>query len=198
MVHNSSCHCINKVSIKGLYNRPIKNMVLFWLGLGGSRPWGGGGQGRPFYPCIEICIFLSVAYLLDVGRVNAKTVAHLQKRDSVPDSRHFGFDLVRGLVTPHLKRRMNQKGIQKFIQLSQTLYLGKPWITVLYGVVGEGCAWTGQRQFLFGWLAQFRYLTTRVVDPDLDPDPKRIGYFSGSGLVIWLWIRIPDPDHFFS
>jgi len=32
---------------------------------------------------------------------------------------------------------------------------------------------------------------------DLDPDPLRIRYFSGSGFVIGLRIRIPDLDHFF-
>lgn len=76
-------------------------------------------------------VFFSVAYQLDVSRVNARTVAILQNRGPVPDSRAFGFALVRALVTPHIVRRMERHGIQTFVKLSAKVYLGKSLLLLL-------------------------------------------------------------------
>jgi hypothetical protein len=121
-----------------------------------------------------------VAYMLDVSRVNSRTVSLLQeashmliffKCDSLkpqtscafctntwhrriffqntdsrflygfelpnfilsdqgrvtPDTRRFGHNLVRSLVTPHILRRIMKHGIQNFVKNKARCYLGKNW-----------------------------------------------------------------------
>jgi hypothetical protein len=73
--------------------------------------------------------FLSAAYMLDTARVNARTIALLQPGRQVPDTRHFGLDLVRELVTPHIKRRLLKPGVQNFVKAKAMCYLSKYSIT---------------------------------------------------------------------
>lgn len=123
--------------------------------------------------------------MLDVARVNARTVAMLQERDAVPASRHFGFDLVRGLVTPHIKRRMGTRGIQKFILQSQALYLGKVPVPILFffgggGAVPRKCneSWLTLSFLLFATVMWIRLhiriyfiIWIRILIQNVDPDP---------------------------
>jgi hypothetical protein len=62
--------------------------------------------------------------MIDTARVNARTVALLQNRDDVLASRGFGFAIVREFVTPHIRRRMQKPGVQKFVLLHAECYLG--------------------------------------------------------------------------
>jgi hypothetical protein len=59
--------------------------------------------------------------MLDVARVNARTVGEIQaERGSLGQalgSREFARELVRELVTPHIQRRMQMRGIQTYVKL---------------------------------------------------------------------------------
>jgi hypothetical protein len=41
------------------------------------------------------------------------------------DTKQFGHDLVRGLVTPHILRRVQSHGIQNFVKAKARMYLGR-------------------------------------------------------------------------
>lgn len=71
---------------------------------------------------IHVLIF-PVCFMVDTARVNAQTLWKL-KGNVVRDSRSFGFDIVRGLVTPHILQRMVKPGIQNFVKLSAAVFLG--------------------------------------------------------------------------
>jgi len=66
-----------------------------------------------------------LCYMLDVSRVNARTVGLLQGGREILDTRNFARQLVRELVTPHIKRRLKKKGIQKFVKIKAECYLKK-------------------------------------------------------------------------
>lgn len=61
--------------------------------------------------------------MIDTCRVNAQTLWKL-KGNTVKDSRTFGFDVVRGLVTPHILRRMAGPGIQNYVKQCAATFLG--------------------------------------------------------------------------
>ena len=66
-----------------------------------------------------------MAFIIDTARVNARTVAVLRETGDVAANRNFAFEVVRGLVTPHILRRMAGPGIQKYVRTSAECYLGK-------------------------------------------------------------------------
>lgn len=127
--------------------------------------------------------------MLDVARVNARTVAMLQERDAVPASRHFGFDLVRGLVTPHIKRRMGTRGIQKFILQSQALYLGKVPVPILF-FFGGGGALSLESVMSHGWHFPSCYLPQWCEFGSI----SEFILSSGSESLFRMWIRIQTPE----
>ena len=57
-----------------------------------------------------------LCYMLDVARVNARTVALIQNERFSLGTREFARELVRELVTPHIQRRMQMRGIQTYIK----------------------------------------------------------------------------------
>jgi hypothetical protein len=50
---------------------------------------------------------------------------HCPQGRVTPDTRKFGNNLVRCLVTPHILRRMKKHGIQNFVKTKARCYLGK-------------------------------------------------------------------------
>ena len=66
-----------------------------------------------------------MAFIIDTARVNARTVAVLRGAGNVAANRNFAFLVVRGLVTPHILRRMAGPGIQTHVKTSAENYLGK-------------------------------------------------------------------------
>lgn len=74
--------------------------------------------------------FFSDCFMADTARVNAQTLWKL-KGNAVRDSRSFGFEVVRGLVTPHILQRMNGPGLQNYVKLCATAFLGKACFSVL-------------------------------------------------------------------
>ena len=66
-----------------------------------------------------------MAFIIDTARVNARTVAVLRDAEKVAANRNFAFLVVRGLVTPHILRRMTKPGIQTHVKTSAENYLGK-------------------------------------------------------------------------
>jgi hypothetical protein len=66
----------------------------------------------------------TLAYMLDTARVNARTIGLIQNRCVVPDTRQFGKELVRDLVTPHIRRRLQMRGLQTYVSMKAHCYLG--------------------------------------------------------------------------
>jgi hypothetical protein len=63
--------------------------------------------------------------MLDTARVNSRTIGLLQEGRQVKDTRHFAQDLIRELVTPHIKRRLRLPGVQNFVKSKAQCYFGK-------------------------------------------------------------------------
>lgn len=81
-------------------------------------------EQRFFLSCFSNLFFFSDCFMIDTARVNAQTLWQLRGNE-VKDSRVFGFDVVRGLVAPHIRRRMVGPGIQNYVKLCASTYLGK-------------------------------------------------------------------------
>jgi hypothetical protein len=64
-----------------------------------------------------------LCYMLDVARVNARTVGLLQEGRVSLDTRNFVRELVRELVTPQIQRRIKMRGIQTYIKIKAEIYL---------------------------------------------------------------------------
>lgn len=54
---------------------------------------------------------------------------HFQDRET-PDTRKFGQDLIRCLVTPHMSRRVVQYGVQDFVRTKARCYLGNFFLII--------------------------------------------------------------------
>ncbi len=83
-----------------------------------------------------------LCYMLDTARVNARTVALLQNSSVVPDTRDFGYDLVRDLVTPHIKRRVQMHGIQRYVKIKAESYFGNLKFYITFGVFEVSCMYS--------------------------------------------------------
>ncbi len=69
--------------------------------------------------------FVSVCYMLDTARVNSRTIGLLQEGRKAQGTRDFARELVRELVTPHIKRRLLMPGVQKFVKAKAQCYFGE-------------------------------------------------------------------------
>jgi len=76
--------------------------------------------------CILNNLF-SVWYMLDTAKINLRTVAMLQEDPgaTVLKTRDVTNELVFELVEPHITRRRNVHGLQKFVKLSIDSFFGK-------------------------------------------------------------------------